>query len=119
MCLPSGGHRGPPLQHHAPLLPQDLTTLSARVKDVLLGRIAMGVPLQAGRSLVFAGILLIVVGVLVIASSRFSFLGLGRLPGDVIYKGKHGTFYFPIVTCLVVSGLLTLILWVVSILGKR
>jgi len=44
---------------------------------------------------------------------------LGRLPGDIICKDKHGTFYFPMVTCLVVSGLLTLILWVVSILGKR
>ena len=79
----------------------------------------MGAPFQLGRFLVITGILLIVVGVLVIASSRFSFLGLGRLPGDIIYKGKHGTFYFPIVTCLVVSALLTLILWVVSLLGKR
>jgi len=79
----------------------------------------MGVPSQLGRFLVFTGILLIVVGVLVIVSSRFSFLGLGRLPGDIIYKGKHGTFYFPIVTCLVVSGLLTLILWVLSLVTKR
>jgi hypothetical protein len=79
----------------------------------------MSVPFQAGRFLVIAGILLIVVGVLVIASSRFSFLGLGRLPGDIIYKGKHGTIYFPIVTCLVASALLTLILWVVSFLSRR
>ncbi len=79
----------------------------------------MGVPFQLGRFLVIIGILLIVVGVLVIVSSKFSFWGLGRLPGDIVYKGKHGTFYFPIVTCLVVSGLLTLILWVVSFLSKR
>ena len=84
-----------------------------------MARIAMGVPFQLGRFLVITGILLIVVGVLVIASSKFSFLGLGRLPGDIVYKGKHGTFYFPMVTCLVVSGLLTLILWVVSLLSKR
>ena len=79
----------------------------------------MSVPFQVGRFLVITGILLIVAGVLVIASSRFSFLGLGRLPGDIVYKGKYGTFYFPIATCLVVSGLLTLILWVVSLLSKR
>jgi len=79
----------------------------------------MGVPVQLGRFLVFTGILLIVVGVLVMASSRFSFLGLGRLPGDIIYKGKHGAFYFPVVTCLVVSALLTLVLWVISLLTKR
>ena len=79
----------------------------------------MGVSFQLGRFLVIAGILLIVVGVLVIVSSRFSFLGLGWLPGDIIYKGKHGTFYFPMVTCLVVSGLLTLILWVISFLTRK
>ena len=79
----------------------------------------MGVPLQFGRFLVLTGLLLIVVGVLVMASSRFSFLGLGRLPGDIVYKGKHGTIYFPVVTCLVVSGLLTLVLWFVSFLTKR
>lgn len=79
----------------------------------------MGAPVQLGRFLVIAGILLIVAGVLVIASSRFSFLGLGRLPGDIIYKGKHGTFYFPVVTCLVVSGLLTLVLWIISFLSRR
>ena len=79
----------------------------------------MGFPIQLGKFLVITGILLMVIGVLVIASSRFSFLGLGQLPGDIIYKGKHGTFYFPIVTCLVVSGLLTLILWVLSLLSKR
>ena len=79
----------------------------------------MGVSSQLGRLLVITGILLIGVGVLVIASSRFSFLGWGRLPGDIVYQGKHGTFYFPLVTCLVVSGLLTLILWVLSLLSKR
>ena len=79
----------------------------------------MGVPFQLGRFLLIAGILLIVVGLLVIASSRFSLGGLGRLPGDIIYKGKHGTFYFPMVTCLVVSGLLSLILWVISFLTRK
>ena len=79
----------------------------------------MSVPFQLGKFFVITGILLIGVGVLVIVSSKFSYLGLGRLPGDIVYKGKHGTFYFPVVTCLVASVLLTLIVWVVSLLGKR
>ena len=84
-----------------------------------MGSNVMSVPFQLGKFLVIIGMPLIVVGVLVMAISRFSFLGLGRLPGDIIYKGKHGTLYFPIVTCLVVSTLVTLILLVFSLLSKR
>jgi hypothetical protein len=41
-----------------------------------------------------------------------SFLGwLGRLPGDLRIEGKSGVFYFPITSCLLVSALLTLVLW--------
>ena len=78
----------------------------------------MNVPFQLGRFLVITGAVLVTVGLLVIAATRLSFLGLGRLPGDIICKGKHGTFYFPVVTCLVVSALLTLVLWVISLLTK-
>jgi len=66
-----------------------------------------------------AGIALVVIGLLLMAGSRVSFFGLGRLPGDVAYKGKHGTFYFPIVTCLLLSAVLTLIVWLISFLGRR
>ena len=40
-----------------------------------------------------------------------SMLGLGRLPGDIVVQGEHGGFYFPVVTCLVVSLVLSLIFW--------
>jgi hypothetical protein len=43
---------------------------------------------------------------------------LGRLPGDIVYQGRNTTFYFPIVTCLVLSVALTLILWLVSPLRR-
>jgi len=79
----------------------------------------MSVSFQLGKFLVIAGVLLVAVGLLVMVGTKLSFLGLGRLPGDIIYKGKHGAFYFPIVTCLVLSVLLTLILWVLSLLTKR
>jgi Protein of unknown function (DUF2905) len=41
-------------------------------------------------------------------------LRLGRLPGDIVHRGEHTTFYFPIVTCLLLSIGLSLIFWLVS-----
>ena len=59
------------------------------------------------RLLIGAGIALIVAGVIVKLG-----LPLGRLPGDIVIRREHGTFYFPIVTCIVVSLVLSLIsLW--------
>lgn len=75
--------------------------------------------LQLGRLLVIAGIIFVAVGLVLMAGSKLSFLGLGRLPGDIAYKGKNIQFYFPIVSCLVLSVVLTLVLWVISILTKR
>jgi Protein of unknown function (DUF2905) len=36
---------------------------------------------------------------------------LGRLPGDIVIRGKNSTFYFPVITCLLISAVLTLIMW--------
>ena len=72
------------------------------------------VPFHVGKFLVIIGVVLVGVGLLLMAGSRFSFFGLGRLPGDIAYKGKDVSFYFPIVTCLVVSVVLTLLFWLVS-----
>jgi hypothetical protein len=74
---------------------------------------------QFGKLMVVAGIVLVVVGLLLMLGSRVSFLGLGRLPGDIAYKGKNVTFYFPIVTCLLLSLALTLIFWLISLLSRR
>ena len=57
-----------------------------------------------GRTLIAVGVLLVVAGVLVQAG-----VPLGRLPGDIIIRRGSGTFYFPIVTCLVVSIVLSII----------
>jgi hypothetical protein len=64
-------------------------------------------------------ILLIIVGLLLSAVGLAWFLlpnipWLGRLPGDIRWEGEHGGFYFPIVTCLVLSALLSLVLWAVQ-----
>jgi hypothetical protein len=41
-------------------------------------------------------------------------LGLGRLPGDIYVQGEHGSFYFPLTTCILVSIVVSLILWLVN-----
>ncbi len=64
---------------------------------------------ELGKFLVFAGLALIVVGTLL-----WSGLGknwLGQLPGDIHYTRGNASFYFPIVTCLLLSAILTLLLW--------
>ncbi len=75
---------------------------------------------ELGRTLVFAGAALAIVGALVwmIARAGGLPLRLGRLPGDISYQGKHGSFYFPVVTCILLSVVLTLILWLVQWLKK-
>ena len=63
-----------------------------------------------GRTLIIADAVLIAVGVLVILLSRLP-IKLGRLPGDIYYHGRNGSFYFPIVTCLLLSVLLSFVMW--------
>ena len=77
------------------------------------------VQFQLGRVLAIAGLVLLVIGIIVMVGSRFSFFGLGRLPGDIAYKGKRVQFYFPLVTCIVLSLAATLVLWVVALLTRK
>jgi hypothetical protein len=63
-----------------------------------------------GRALITLGIALIVLGVLVTFAGRLPFR-LGRLPGDIYIQGKHSSFYFPLATCLVVSVVLSVVMW--------
>lgn len=69
--------------------------------------------MSLGRLLIVAGVVLIAAGVVVLLLER-AHLPLGRLPGDVIWRGKNTTVYFPIVTCLLLSLLGTLILWLMN-----
>jgi hypothetical protein len=68
-----------------------------------------------GRILITAGIVLVAAG-LVVALAERAGLRLGRLPGDIRIEGRHGGFYFPVVTCLLVSAVLSLIAW---LFGRR
>ena len=65
---------------------------------------------QLGRLLLSVGAMLILIGALFYLSPKLPFR-LGRLPGDIIHRGEHGTFYFPLVSCLVISVVISLILW--------
>ena len=68
---------------------------------------------ELGRRLLVLGGLLVLVGALLFFGGKLPFR-LGRLPGDIVHRGEHATFYFPIVTCLVLSLALSLIFWLLS-----
>jgi hypothetical protein len=63
-----------------------------------------------GRTLISLGAILIVIGLLLTLGDRLP-LRLGRLPGDIYVRGKHTSFYFPLVTCLLLSAVISLVMW--------
>ena len=69
------------------------------------------------KLLLLGGIVLVVIGAFFSFGGRLPFR-LGRLPGDIAYQGKNSSFYFPIVTCIVLSVALTLILWVINLFRR-
>ena len=62
-----------------------------------------------GRTLMALGILLVVLGALLSYADQFSFLRLGRLPGDIQIKRESFSFYFPLTTCMLVSAVLSVL----------
>jgi Protein of unknown function (DUF2905) len=64
-----------------------------------------------GKVLIGIGLLLVVAGVLLTVLGRAN-LPLGRLPGDIVYRGKNTTFYSPLATSIVVSVVLSIVLYV-------
>ena len=72
---------------------------------------------ELARWLIFGGMILLAFGGLLLLGSRLP-LRLGRLPGDIAIRGRHGSFYFPVVTCILLSVVLTLVMWLVSFLRK-
>jgi hypothetical protein len=66
-----------------------------------------------GRILILAGAVAIVAGLAFILLGRAN-IPLGRLPGDIVYRGKNSTFYFPLATSILVSVVLSLVLYVIG-----
>jgi hypothetical protein len=65
--------------------------------------------MSLGRILIVVGLGIVAAGLLVMLGEKLGLPRLGRLPGDLVWRGNNSTFYFPIVTCIVVSILLTLV----------
>jgi hypothetical protein len=66
-----------------------------------------------GKLLITLGVLLACIGGLILLAGR-AHLPLGKLPGDIEYHGKNTTIYFPIVTCIIISVVLSLILYIIG-----
>jgi hypothetical protein len=66
-----------------------------------------------GRTLIILGAAIMAMGLLLTFAGRLPFR-IGRLPGDILIRGKHSVFYFPLATGLLLSLLLSLILWLLN-----
>jgi hypothetical protein len=66
-----------------------------------------------GKLLLFFGLILVVAGVVLIVFGRMN-IPLGRLPGDIVYRGKNTTFYFPLATSILLSVVLSVVLYVIG-----
>ncbi|HYA22951.1 MAG TPA: DUF2905 domain-containing protein [Terriglobales bacterium] len=66
-----------------------------------------------GKLLILVGVLVVIAGTALVWLGR-SNLPIGRLPGDIIYRGKHTTFYFPLATSILLSVALSVLLYLVG-----
>lgn len=66
-----------------------------------------------GKLLIALGVILLLAGLLLTFLGR-THLPLGRLPGDIVYRGKNTTFYFPLMTSILLSVILSLVLYFVN-----
>ena len=63
--------------------------------------------------LVGLGLLIVLIGLVLLLVGR-THVPIGRLPGDIVYRGKHTTFYFPLATSIVISVVLSLVLYLIA-----
>lgn len=71
--------------------------------------------MNLGRALILIGLVVVALGVVVTFGEKLP-IRLGRLPGDIVFRGKNSVFYFPVVTCLLVSVVLSFLMW---LFGRR
>jgi hypothetical protein len=64
--------------------------------------------MSLGRMLIILGLAVAAIGVVVSMGGRL------RLPGDIVIRGKNSVFYFPVVTCLAISAVLSLVMWLLN-----
>jgi Protein of unknown function (DUF2905) len=68
---------------------------------------------EMGRMLVILGVALVVIGGIVMLLGRAG-LPLGRLPGDIVYRGRNTAFYFPLASCILISAVLSIVLFLIG-----
>lgn len=68
---------------------------------------------ELGKALLGLGVLLVIIGSVILLAARFG-IPLGRLPGDISYRGKNVSVFFPLGTSILVSVILSLILYLIS-----
>jgi Protein of unknown function (DUF2905) len=68
-----------------------------------------------GRTIIVIGLIIFAIGVTLTLGDKLP-LRLGRLPGDIVIRGKNSAFYFPVMTCLVLSVVLSVVMW---LFGRR
>ena len=92
--------------------------------ELFLQTFSLSVTIQAmdplrelGRMLLVVGIVLVIIGALLAFGAKLPFR-LGRLPGDIAWQGKNTSFYFPIVTCILLSAVFSAVLWIIGQLRK-
>lgn len=68
---------------------------------------------ELGKAILSVGLLIVLIGALMMLAARFG-LPLGRLPGDFAYRGKNASFFFPLGTSILLSIVLSLILYFIS-----
>jgi len=71
--------------------------------------------MNLGRTLIALGLVILAVGVILTIGEKLP-VRFGRLPGDIVVRGKNSVFYFPLVTCLVISAILSFVMW---LFGRR
>jgi len=72
-------------------------------------------PGQIGKWLVFLGLIIVAIGLIIMLLGRF---GIFKLPGDLAFASKSWRIFIPITTCIIISIVLTLILWIISFFNR-
>ena len=65
---------------------------------------------EIGKNIIFIGIVIVIIGIVLTFSDKLPF-SLGKLPGDIVYKKENTSFYFPITTSIIVSIVLSFLLY--------
>jgi hypothetical protein len=62
-----------------------------------------------GKALIILGMAIAAIGAVLVIAGKLPWLG--RLPGDIYFRKEHFTFYFPLTTCIIISAVISLLLW--------